>query len=86
MVDYELFGPKAGMYHLINVLYHVLNTILLFIALRLFTGSTSKSAFVSMLFAIHPINVESVAWIAERKNLLSTFFLDADITSLLLLF
>ena len=74
MVDYELFGPKAGMHHLSNVLYHILNTILLFIALWLFTGSTSKSAFVAMLFAIHPINVESVAWIAERKNVLSTFF------------
>jgi tetratricopeptide (TPR) repeat protein len=74
MLDYELLGPKAGMHHLSNVLYHVLNTILLFIALRLFTGSTSKSAFVAMLFAIHPINVESVAWISERKNLLSTFF------------
>ena len=74
MVDYQLFGLKAGMHHLSNVIYHVLNTILLFITLWLFTRATWKSLFVAILFAIHPINVDSVAWIAERKNLLSTSF------------
>ncbi|HPR52128.1 MAG TPA: tetratricopeptide repeat protein [Deltaproteobacteria bacterium] len=75
MMDCQLFGLHAGMHHLHNVLIHMVNTILLFLALRLMTGSPWRSAFVASLFAVHPVNVDSVAWIAERKNLLSTMFM-----------
>jgi len=74
MLDYQLFGLNAGMHHMTNVLIHALNTMLLFLALRLMTGSVWRSAFVASLFAFHPVNVDSVAWISERKNLLSSFF------------
>jgi Tfp pilus assembly protein PilF len=74
MLDWQLFGANAGGHHWTNVIFHVFNTILLFVLLRMMTGAMWRSAFVAALFAIHPINVESVAWIAERKNVLSTFF------------
>lgn len=74
MLDFELFGFNAGGYHWTNVMIHVFNTILLFFLLKNMTGAVWRSAFVAALFAIHPMNVESVAWIAERKNVLSTFF------------
>ncbi|MCX5855407.1 MAG: glycosyltransferase family 39 protein, partial [Deltaproteobacteria bacterium] len=74
MTDIQLFGLNPGAHHLVNVLFHMLNTLLLFIVLRRMTGSVWSSAFVAALFALHPINVDSVAWIAERKNVLSTFF------------
>lgn len=74
MIDYQLFGFNAGGYHWTNVIIHIFNTILLFFLFRNLTGAVWRSAFVAALFAIHPINVESVAWIAERKNVLSTFF------------
>ena len=74
MVDYQLFGLNAGMHHMSNVLLHAISAMLLFLALRWMTGSVWKSAFVASLFAFHPVNVDSVAWIAERKNLLSTVF------------
>jgi hypothetical protein len=74
MLDWQLFGANAGGHHWTNVIFHVFNTILLFVLLRMMTGAIWRSAFVAALFAIHPINVESVAWIAERKNVLSTFF------------
>lgn len=74
MFDYQLFGFNAGGYHWTNVIFHIFNTVLLFFVFRNLTGSIWRSAFVAALFAIHPINVESVAWIAERKNVLSTFF------------
>jgi tetratricopeptide (TPR) repeat protein len=74
MLDYQLFGFNAGGYHWTNVIIHVFNTILLFFLFRNLTGAVWRSAFVAALFAIHPINVESVAWVAERKNVLSTFF------------
>jgi len=74
MVDYELFGLNAGGYHRTNLLLHLINTILLFVVLRQMTGRDLRSAFVAALFAVHPLNIESVAWIAERKNLLSTLF------------
>ena len=74
MLDCELFGLNAGMQHLTSVLFHILNTLLLFFVIRKMTRSRWKSAFVAALFALHPINVDSVAWIAERKTLLSTFF------------
>ena len=74
MLDYQIFGLNATGYHLINLLFHVMNTLLLFLILRRMTKSLWPSAFVAALFAIHPLHVESVAWIAERKDVLSTFF------------
>ena len=74
MLDYRIFGLNAGGYHWTNVILHILNAVLLFFLLRILTGTVWRSAFVAALFAVHPINVESVAWIAERKNVLSTFF------------
>ncbi len=74
MADFQLFGMRAGGHHWTSLLIHILNTLILFHILRLLTGELWKSAAVSCLFAIHPLNVESVAWVAERKNLLSSFF------------
>ncbi len=74
MLDIELFGLNPGMHHLMNVLLHLVNSVLLYAFLRWTTGMPFRSAIVSLLFALHPINVDSVAWIAERKNLLSTMF------------
>ncbi len=74
MLDVELFGLDAGRHHLMNLLFHIVNGILLFAALRMATGSYWRSAFVAALFALHPVNVDTVAWVAERKNLLSTTF------------
>ena len=74
MLDVELFGMDPGHHHLINVFFHILNTLFLFIVLKRMTGDFWRSALVATLFAVHPINVESVAWVAERKTVLSTFF------------
>jgi protein O-mannosyl-transferase len=74
MIDFSLFGFNAAMHHMVNVLFHLLNAILLFLFLFRGTGFAGKSALVAGLFAVHPLNVESVAWLAERKNVLSTFF------------
>ncbi len=74
MLDNELFGLTPRWYHLTNLLFHVANTLLLFFVLNRMTKSPWKSAFVAALFALHPLHVESVAWIAERKDVLSTFF------------
>ncbi|HPX19542.1 MAG TPA: tetratricopeptide repeat protein [Deltaproteobacteria bacterium] len=74
MMDCELFGLNAGMHHLTNLLYHTINSILLFLALHLMTGTFWRSAFAAALFAVHPVNADTVAWIAQRKNLLSTLF------------
>jgi hypothetical protein len=75
MLDVSLFGMHAGRHHLVNVAFHLANTILLFVFFRAMTGQTGRSAFVTVLFALHPLHVESVAWVAERKDVLSTFFL-----------
>jgi tetratricopeptide (TPR) repeat protein len=75
MLDWQLFGNRAGGHHWTNVIIHILNTALLFLLFNKLTGAVWRSAFVAALFAIHPLNVESVAWISERKNVLSTFFL-----------
>lgn len=72
--DCSLFGVNPGAHHFVNLLYHVANTLLLFIFLRNATGFLWRSAFVSALFAWHPMHVESVAWASERKDVLSTFF------------
>jgi tetratricopeptide (TPR) repeat protein len=74
MLDYELYGLKPGGYHITNFLFHIANTILLFLILNLMTHALWRSAFVAMLFALHPLHVESVAWVTERKDVLSAFF------------
>jgi len=74
MIDCELFGVKPGPLHLVNVLFHIANTLLLFIVFNRMTKALWQSAFVAALFALHPLHVESVAWIAERKDVLSTLF------------
>ena len=73
-VDYQLFQADPAGHHNTNLLLHVLNVLLLFWVLREATGFTGRSWMVAALFALHPINVESVAWISERKNLLSMLF------------
>src|ERR1035441_9467354 len=74
ILDCQLFGLNAGRHHLVNLLFHLANTLLLFHLLKLMTGAVWRSAFVAALFAWHPLHVESVAWIAERKDVLSTLF------------
>ncbi len=74
MADVQLFGLNPAGHHLINVLFHLLNTILLLLLLRRLTGALWPSAAAAALFAFHPLHVESVAWAAERKDVLSTFF------------
>ena len=73
-LDYQLFQLDPGGHHDTNLVLHVLNALLLFWVLLRATGSPGPSFVVAALFAVHPVNVESVAWISERKNLLSTFF------------
>lgn len=74
MLDCQFYGLKAGWHHFTNVLLHTIAVILLFIALKEMTGALWRSAFVAAVFAIHPLRVESVAWIAERKDVLSGVF------------
>ena len=73
-LDYQLFGMNPAWHHGTNLLLHVLNVLLLFWVLMKATGYAGRSAMVAALFALHPMNVESVAWVAERKNLLSMMF------------
>jgi Flp pilus assembly protein TadD len=73
LLDAQLFGMQPGMHHLVNVFFHALSSVLLFVVLRRATGAVGASAFVAFLFAVHPLHVGSVAWIAERKDVLSTF-------------
>jgi tetratricopeptide (TPR) repeat protein len=74
MADCELFALNPGAHHLVNVLFHTANVVLLFLLLLWLTGELWPAAFVAALFAWHPLHVESVAWISERKDVLSTFF------------
>lgn len=74
MADCQLFGLNPGTMHLENVLLHCANSVLLLLLLNSMTGALGRSAFVAALFALHPLRVESVAWIAERKDVLSGFF------------
>ncbi len=74
MGDYQLHGFHAGGYHFTNVLFHAASVILLFLILRQMTGALWRSAFVAAVFAIHPLRAESVAWVAERKDVLGAFF------------
>jgi tetratricopeptide (TPR) repeat protein len=73
-LDYQLFHQNATGHHFTSLLFHAANAVLLFLLLIYATGRVGPSLFVAALFALHPINVESVAWVAERKNVLSTFF------------
>jgi len=73
-LDYQLFQMNPAGHHEVNLLLHVLNVFLLYWVLQQATGYAGRSAMVAALFALHPINVESVAWVAERKNLLSMMF------------
>lgn len=75
MADYDIYGLNPGGHHMTSLLFHVLNTVLLFLVLTRMTGAPGRSGVVAALFAIHPLHVESVAWVAERKDVLSTFFL-----------
>ena len=74
MLDCQLYGLYPGGHHSTNLIFHVVNTLLLFLLLRQLTGALWRSAFVAALFAWHPLHVESVAWAAERKDVLSAFF------------
>ena len=74
MLDIELYGMNAGAHHQTNIIFHIMNTLLLFIVFRRMTGKSIQSAVVAALFALHPLHVESVAWVSERKDVLSTFF------------
>jgi protein O-mannosyl-transferase len=74
MLDCELYGLNPMGHHWTNLTFHMVNTVLLFIVLELMTGAIWRSAFVAALFALHPLHVESVAWVSERKDVLSAFF------------
>jgi tetratricopeptide (TPR) repeat protein len=74
MLDVQLFGLRAGWHHLMSLLLHIANALLLFSVLRRMTGAEWRGALVAALFAVHPLHVESVAWVAERKDVLSTLF------------
>jgi tetratricopeptide (TPR) repeat protein len=74
MLDCQLFGLSPGPHHLVNVAFHVTNALLLLVVLRRMTGAFWRSAMVAGLFALHPLQVDTVAWVTERKNVLSTLF------------
>ena len=74
MLDCQLYGMRPGGHHLTSLLFHIANTLLLFLLLKGMTGCLWRSGVVATLFALHPLHVESVAWVAERKDVLSTFF------------
>jgi hypothetical protein len=79
MLDAQLYGAWPGGYHLTNVLLHAATTGVFFLALSRMTGAPGRSAAAAVLFAVHPLRVESVAWIAERKDVLSVFFLTVSL-------
>jgi tetratricopeptide (TPR) repeat protein len=74
MLDFQLFGMRSGLHHLENLLLHAFSTLLLFAVFNRATRSPRLSAFVAAVFAFHPLHVQSVAWVAERKDVLSAFF------------
>jgi tetratricopeptide (TPR) repeat protein len=74
MLDVQFFGMNAGAHHMTSVFFHLANTLLLFLVFKRMTGCVWQSGFVAALFALHPLHVESVAWVSERKDVLSTFF------------
>jgi len=74
MLDCQLFGQRPGSQHLVSLAFHIANTVLLFLVLAQLTRAPARCAIVAALFALHPLHVESVAWISERKDVLSAFF------------
>ncbi len=74
MADVQMYGMNPAGHHLTSVLFHIVNSVLFFLLLRRMTGALWRSAFVAGMFALHPLRVESVVWIAERKDVLSAFF------------
>jgi protein O-mannosyl-transferase len=74
LADVQLYGLEAGGHHVTNLVFHVANVVLLFLLLRRLTGAAGPGAFVAAMFAVHPLHVESVAWVTERKDVLSGFF------------
>jgi len=74
MIDYQLFGSEPAGHHLVNLVLHAANVLLLFVVLERMSGAIWQSAFVAALFALHPLHVESVAWIADRKDVLRALF------------
>ena len=74
MLDVQLFGGNAGRHHLTNLIFHTANTLLVFLVLKQMTGAVWRSAFAAALFGVHPLRVESVAWVSERKDVLSGLF------------
>ena len=74
MLDCQIFGLHPAGHHLTNLFLHIANTLLLFLLLQRMTGAVWPGALVAALFALHPLHVQSVAWVAERKDVLSTFF------------
>ena len=74
MLDFQIYGKNPWGHHLTNVLFHAANSILLFLVMRLMTGARWRSFILALLFALHPLRVESVTWISERKDVLSLFF------------
>jgi tetratricopeptide (TPR) repeat protein len=74
MLDWQLFGLNPAGFHITNLIFHIANTLLLFMVLKRMTGALWQSAFVAVLFALHPLHVEAVAWVSGRKDVLSTFF------------
>lgn len=74
ILDCQLYGLRPGLHHLTSLIIHIANSLLVFLVFRRMTGALWQSAFVAAVFAVHPVNVDSVAWVAERKNVLSTLF------------
>ena len=79
MLDRDLFGVGSGADHLMNLLLHMLSALLLFAVMKQMTGAVWRSAFVALIFALHPLHIESVAWVAERKDVLSGLFFFATL-------
>src|ERR1041385_3113356 len=74
MLDCQLFGVNPAPHHWMNLAFHTLNVVLLFLVLKRMTGAFWPSAFAAALWAVHPLQVDTVAWVTERKNLLSALF------------
>lgn len=74
MLDVKFFGVKPAAHHAVSLLFHIVNSVLVFLVLRRMTGALWRCALVAALFALHPLHVESVAWVSERKDVLSAFF------------
>ena len=79
LIDFQLFGRQLGWHHGVSLFWHLLDTLLLYSLMRYLTGAHWKSAAVAAMFAVHPLHVEPVAWLASRKDVLSTFFLLSSI-------